>query len=440
LRNGSTSTIHLLGDIAGYYLEGASPGFGWIASGLTAPAGAQVNTMRLDDVDCPTVDVCYAVGNYSDNVGDGHALVATRLGGIWTTKGFGSSRLTSFGSADLDCASESFCAAIYSGYDQAGQYELTPQALVLQNGTWSLTYPGWGVHSVSCPAVGTCHAAGGVVFATYANGSWSSVPVPLPADADLSMEDPAFISDLSCWEARGCVAVGHYWPNEADPIGLIVRLSTSGAAAMKAFSPSESKYGYHLGAVSCWDAGQCAFTGSYVDSLDHEAISVGTVVGSTLKSLRPPVPADAVSADVGDTPFQLNLFDIECQAANQCDAVGVYTSSTGRRPLAESYRSGLWSVRETSGTPVGPGQLVSISCAENQHCTAVGVRESSPIAMSLPPTGAINSASLPSILGSDPRDAIAWAVSCPAPLGCVAVGVQGDTDSGGGDAVIFEQS
>ncbi|MFW5475145.1 hypothetical protein ACOCJ5_17690, partial [Knoellia sp. CPCC 206450] len=427
LRNGSTSTIHLLGDIAGYYLEGA-PGPTWTVRGAPLPANAEPDSGSLDDVDCPSLTMCHAVGTFADASGAVHVWVSSRSSGAWTSKDLGSAGESIY-EGDISCASSTFCAVSFSTWDEALERS-EGYNLALSGGAWKvLNRTESPQYALECPGEGTCHALTWAAdqsprFATYSGGSWASAPLPLPSDAT---GEPGYYGHLSCWAVTGCAALGGYTAPDGRDAGIISRISGSSKTVIPVPTPAGAVYGQYLDDLSCTAATLCAFGGYYVNSAGNQALSVGTVSGDTVVLKPAPLPSDAVPAP--DSELSEYVISAVSCGGQACAAVGSYRASTGLRPLALSLVDGSWTARSVA-SPGGFGYFEDVSCPD--ECIAVGVSGSSGLASTVPLTGAVSSVVLARLFNVSP-------ISCPSTALCVALGWQ-EMEDGSTTSAILERS
>ncbi|MFC7491390.1 hypothetical protein, partial [Knoellia alttitudinis] len=440
LRNGSASTIHLLGDIAGYHLAGTEPT--WTARSVPLPSGADPDSARLLVTDCPTTTACFGVGHYTGTGGVKNIFVSTRTSTTWTSKSIGTVSEEYVWMSELACASAAFCVApvTVSGADYGSPDRHL--SVVLSGEVWSIipmVVSGDG--GLECPAAGTCHAIGdrnGIgVFSTFSNGAWSEVTVPRPPDAVQGATGD--FSDLSCWAALGCAIIGGYDGVDPQTTGMVITVSSGVKAARAVPTPSGAMYGHHPDAIACWAPIACAFTGAYVDSSSKEVVSVGAVTPGAVTASRAPMPDDDVPMPPGDSPSTHRLPDIDCLDTGECFAVGLYATGGDTKPLVEAFRGGTWSVVPTSSSSGWRGELSSLSCPTTGACTAIGNSSSLGIGAVIDPTAVATIEPLPVLPGTTPDSVRLWDVSCPSSETCVAIGFQNYWERDGVDPVILER-
>jgi hypothetical protein len=139
--------------------------------------------------------------------------------------------------------------------------------------------PQANLDAVSCPASGSCVAAGSFVDAdgnrqalvdTLVDGSWIPGEPPLPP---MAAADPdAQLNAISCPTTTSCVAVGSYESSSTtvEQPPLIETLAGSTWTPLAAPIPSNAGSG-NLNGVSCPGDGSCVPWGRLTDSLTPAA-------------------------------------------------------------------------------------------------------------------------------------------------------------------------
>ena len=243
------------------------------------------------------------------------------------------------------------------------------------------------IEAVSCAAVDACVAVGnyddanGTTHGLIENlngGIWTATTAPLAGLSPAADGTWADLGSVSCPAVENCIAVGAYNAVASVVGGLIETLSggtwSATTAPVAGLSPPASGPGNLLN-VYCPDAGWCVAVGFYQASGGAEGVietlSSGTWTAATapVAGLSPPVGAGA------ETP-RLTL--VTCAAAGSCEAVGIYTDTSGHQQgLFEALSSGTWAATTTPTSGVPPGAdpftfLTGISCPATGSCTAVG--------------------------------------------------------------------
>jgi hypothetical protein len=129
---------------------------------------------------------------------------------------------------DLACPAVGSCEAV--GQYTSGPGYLEPFVDELSSGTWTPTnvYEADDLSSVVCPAVGSCVAVGqgqpdgtaaSPVIETLSEGTWTATTAPVPANAGPATATAVgFLDAVSCATIESCVALGSYTiPSPTDP-------------------------------------------------------------------------------------------------------------------------------------------------------------------------------------------------------------------------------
>jgi large repetitive protein len=250
--------------------------------------------------------------------------------------------------------------------------------------------------SATCPAAGTCLAAGdGVsgstelpVAVAESGGTWGAPS--LAAIAGVSSDQGGYTS-ISCLSASSCVGVGFNTDSSSvsTPLAGSIDLSgtsvTAGVAttvSLPSAPASDSPEQAGLASVSC-AASSCTAVGSYEAIGGDEEPIVATPSGfGTWNAVivQPPIAATRGA----------NLNAISCPSAGACEAVGNYIDgssdveswavqlSGSETPQTLTPPSGA--VATTGGLPMTPTSLTAggqqamsgISCPTVGACTAIG--------------------------------------------------------------------
>jgi hypothetical protein len=322
---------------------------------------------------CAVDGSCVAVGNYLTTGGGDASFVDTLSGGHWSaleaplpSDAAGGSSAGAF-LKSVDCVSAGSCVAV-------GSYRNTGGAEVgfidtLASGHWSsqvAPHPAGAagstlvvLESVSCPSVGACAAGGlyenassrpqGDLLSQMANGSWTALDTPLPADAATGAGAASLIGTstpspqaVSCGPSV-CEAVGAYADTSGKARGLLERLSGGTWSGTEAPQPAnagpESNQNTQLGAASCTFDG-CAVTGFYQDAATGQRPLIDTVnAAGAATATEGPQPTDMASG----SSVHAALSAVSCLSLNQCTAVGSYANSAGRTvALIDSLSAGTW--------------------------------------------------------------------------------------------------
>jgi len=189
-------------------------------------------------VTCPAAGSCVAVGRTFGKTGRLHGLIETLSRGTWTAR---QAPLPEDAAADrspvldaVTCPAVGSCVAVGAYTNpRLGHDGLID---VLSGNTWrpgrSSLPAGSDPHhdaltcltAVSCVAVGSYLDTSGTALhglvQTLSGTTWTTLPVPLPPNADGDNADASF-DDMTCPTAGTCVAVGWYRDSSGATQGLI---------------------------------------------------------------------------------------------------------------------------------------------------------------------------------------------------------------------------
>jgi hypothetical protein len=323
-------------------------GSSWALQHAAAPAGATRNS--LSGVSCASASFCAAVGTHTDNAGNDANLAEIWNGKSWLIKptpdltgqnGESGNELNS-----VSCVSASFCQAVGGG--PSG-----PTAALWNGSSWTVqTVPGQNVvtQEVSCATADFCMLADGFgAVDTWNGSSWS-------AGASVTGFS---VTAISCLSASFCEIVGE------GPSGENAAMwnGTSWAAQATPGPPSNS-----FSAVSCTTASSCEAVGQMAGSSTGTLPLAEAWNGSTWAIQPTPGPANSLSS---------TLDAVSCTSADSCTAVGQLQTSNltsfGRfQTLAEVWDGTAWSIPPTPDPSTGQNFLSGVSCGASSACMAVG--------------------------------------------------------------------
>jgi len=326
-------------------------GHAWQLQHAVAPRGATHNV--LSGVSCVSATFCEAVGTHFDSAGNQDILAETWNGQKWTIQSTPDPANPN-GSPDdnglvqVSCVSTRFCEAVGGGS--------TGALTLMWNGTsWTLqTRPGASdvdAQDVSCSSSTFCLTADGFAQVdTWDGTSWSAGPAPAGFTS---------VSSVSCLSATFCEAVGG---GDEDSLAAVWN-GTSWTAQTLAGTVSTA-----MNAVSCTTTSSCEAVGETPGSSGQEGTVAESWKGSawTLQSTASP-----------STTQGSQLTAVSCASATSCTGVGWYTSSNvgsafgQMQTVVEAWDGTAWSL-ESSPNPSAGGQLDAVSCGSSQTCTAVG--------------------------------------------------------------------
>jgi hypothetical protein len=376
-----------------------------------APSSASQLTAELIGVSCAANNACVATGDYTKRGSNsGGALVETFSRGTWTSAHpgpplphdagvSGYSRL-----AGVMCSSPNVCTA-YGSYTtnenepSANGTSVTITAgLVetLSRGTWApyrLSLPPtagrdqqtalWGM---VCPALTSCVAVGSnsyygtsttsgttaesrAMIQTLADGTWTPVEAPLPADA-AETGDHAELYYLACTALDACTAVGSYTDTRGSTQALIATLANGTWTPAKAPLPGDAAAHQNatLYGITCTGPGACIAVGRYTGPGGIRQGLIETMTNGTVIPARAPNLPRRNGAE---------LSGITCTVPGSCIAVGDYTTAGGSAGLIETLAHGIWTsaAAPLPANATRTGQIVylnEVACATMSYCVAVG--------------------------------------------------------------------
>jgi photosystem II stability/assembly factor-like uncharacterized protein len=280
----------------------------WLRETLPGGAGTQ-------RVWCTTASVCWAPV-YSPSLARHPLLGSTNGGRTWRLVRLQGQRVSSLSS--LACAGVNFCLGI--GTQTVGQigFRIVVVSTIDGGRTWRASLPNYYAlavtYRVSCPAVGTCFAAGfgsgsasraGIVVTTDGGARWRSDRVPRGID---------LFWDIDCVSASRCWAVGRTGERRTDH-GVMIATTDGGARWRSEAPPPDT---LTMNGVSCVDARHCTSIGFHHD---YSTVVVTTSDGGARwRRQAPPRGATFLSS-------------VWCITARRCLAPVTYGYFTGGKVL-----------------------------------------------------------------------------------------------------------
>ncbi len=242
--------------------------------------------------------------------------------------------------------------------------------------TWSIeTTPNpsgatfFALEAVSCSAA-HCKAVGwyqnnqgpSLTLAEAWNGkSWSIEATPNPSVAPENVLD-----GVSCTAADACTAVGSNFNGSGGVSAALGEAWNGKSWSIEATPNPSGSTDSELDGVSCPVVDACKAVGSYIGSSGVEVTLAEVSNGKTWSIKTTPNPAGSLGS---------YLYSISCTAADECTAVGTYSSNSSDddMPLAEVWNGASWSI-ETTPKPRGAtfSELDAVSCTAASACKAVG--------------------------------------------------------------------
>ncbi len=344
----------------------------WHRVGLEAAPGPV--DASLTSVSCPTPTRCVAVGTYENVSDEDRPFVATLADGTWR----GAVLPVPAGTTQLDLSSiscvETACVAVGSEVSTTSTRE---RAVVARStgGAWALSVlplaaatsaaalDGVACRSATwCVAVGsatTCHVAcTRPLVETLGGAGWQPAVLGLPAHSDA-----AWLSTVSCWSVRACVAAGGgALASNGNAHGITESLDGARWVSRTYAIPSPGD-GEDLSSVSCVIGGVCRALGSFnVFESRPPGYDVPILVEGHASEPM------ALAQPWGDNGWPLN--GISCTTPEDCTVVGYSLSG----PAIVSVRSSSrW---RTSELPLPAGAvnvlLDAVDCTSPSACVGVG--------------------------------------------------------------------
>lgn len=327
------------------------PPLAWTAARAPLPADASKLSSQnsaLEDVACPTVGNCVAVGYYLGSNGSASAskgLIETLSRGTWTPAA----------APGMAAAADGFTLLV----------------------------------GVACPASGSCVAVGDdsgatgaikPVTETLSGGTWTPGVPALPANADRS--ESAYLDDVVCPAPGTCVATGWYADQGGHSQGLIDTLSGGTWTAARAPLPGDAVTSHQVAAlwtVSCLSQGTCLAGGHYVGRGGQPRYLTETLSGGTWTPAAPPLPADAAANQKWDQYQSTSVAGVMCETVGSCLAVASYVSRNGGVDAAiDTLSGGSWSAARAplpGGVAAAAKQnayLTLVACPAPGTCVTVG--------------------------------------------------------------------
>jgi DNA-binding beta-propeller fold protein YncE len=345
----------------------------WSLQSTPSPEGAKES--RLYEVSCSSASACTAAGRSLDSSGHEAALVERWNGTKWEVQ----STPNPEGAQNSDLVGASCTAS--TACEATGHYQNSAGTWVTLAERWNGTK--WEVQStpnpegaksahlvgVSCTSSTACTAAGyyqnssGTVvsLAERWNGTkWEVQSTPNPEGAKETT-----LYGMSCTSSTACTAAGYYQNGSGTTVTLAEAWNGTKWEVQSTPNPEGAKEALLAGGVSCTSSSACTAAGSYKNSS-------GTVV--TLAERWNGTKWEVQATPNRDGTGQ-SYFDGEpsCATATACEAVGIYTNSSGEHPMAQGWNGLEWTIQWTP-SPAGAKEasLTSASCSAAAACTAIG--------------------------------------------------------------------
>jgi hypothetical protein len=435
--NGSTGSTNVFIDVSGYVLGSPQARRAWLPAQAAPPTDVNPSSVYLDDVTCPSVSSCVALGQYTDDNGTA-GLLEVLSGRTWKVV---ASPVPSGASLPvfyqgLACPAVGWCAALGNTGNNRSVVTILasdqPTSTILPvpaGGTGASFFGG-----IACPAAGSCIAVGSYqdsttshpIVDTLANGKWTTRLLAGPAGVN---SEGVSLDDVACPSISSCVAIGDYTDTSAHPQALVAILSAGAWTVRTTPVPADaaSVAAPEQYALACAAVGSCQIVGRYSTAAGAAVPLIVAVSGPSVSARRGPLP----STTTGSIAY---LRDVSCSTATSCVAVGTYdtdSDTAGGNAVIDTLNAGTWTAQlaPTTSPAAAQSQLQSVTCPAPGLCTAVGQYGDDATTQSPLITTLVNgrwTATTPSLAsGADAATAYSFlsAVACaPSNTTCAAVG------------------
>lgn len=219
------------------------------------------------------------------------------------------------------------------------------------------TMIGSGV-AVAPPAVASSGPSAPPAATTPVAPSWAVAHTAAPQSPE------GEIVGMSCLADGFCAAVGRHFGVRIQLVGFAEVRSGGVWTVSELPPPPGATEGTYPSAVSCTSASWCMAVGSYQRRSGPETPFSEVWDGNAWTFGPAAVPAHSTGS---------SLEGVSCTAPTSCVAVGNALAASGSVTLAERWNGSTWTVADTPD-PVGGGavNLASVSCTSTTGCSAVG--------------------------------------------------------------------
>ncbi|MEX1142665.1 MAG: RHS repeat-associated core domain-containing protein [Thermoleophilaceae bacterium] len=361
-------------------------GSAWSVQDVPMPVEARTDRQQsMGGISCASATDCVAVGRY-DTVSAPtiHAYVVRWDGAGWAIDDPGVAGALQ----DVSCPTVGRCVAVGGANGQSLAIEGTDTAGQWQWDVADTPNPGAEtntvLHGISCPRASLCVAVGtassnwpkplSLVLDLTPPGPWEAVGSP-DADGELSSwrltdVSPAASAFEDAWCAPAtssptdCIAVGGWTDDHGRE--LAQASSVVGSTVTRQQVPDiAGASATKLSGVACASLTDCTAVGYLVDetSKEREPLAMDWD-GTDWSAVAVPSPAGAESAE---------LSGIDCVSATACVAVGSYLEAGVERALVLSFDGSTWTI-DTVPHPSGSAsaRLLDVSCPTAARCFAAG--------------------------------------------------------------------
>jgi len=349
----------------------------------------------LDGISCVS-STCVAVGGTAKG-GDRattlsfRALAEVRSGTAWRVvptpepRGYTGSELRA-----VSCVAADACVAVgISLHPTAAHGTLTTAFAVRWNGSkWTLLQPFpkvpratalYGLScatATSCIAVGTYNSGQRALIEHWNGRGWRLLPSPQPRTPIYRL---MFLTGISCFSPRACVAVGEsetgraYTPGAYDTYRSLAERWNGRRWSIESTPRPYGADMAFLTGVSCVKSGACVAAGWDAFPTEKDQVLLAESSSGGQWTIQPTAEPTRLST--------FNFGGISCPAAARCLAVGGSAA-----PLQPGAQGGVVGEQESGAgwaftpvpTPSGfrfpadSGGLSAVSCSAVNNCTAVG--------------------------------------------------------------------
>jgi hypothetical protein len=189
--------------------------------------------------------------------------------------------------------------------------------------------------------------------------NWQVVPMPSPATLVYTQ-----VSEVSCSSPADCLAVGyHYQVIGQDTEDLAEEWNGRRWQIIQSGNPVAGTSSAFLSDVSCSNPAGCMAVGGYAGQSGHGRALAELWEQGRWRVLPVPVPAGAQSSE---------LNGISC-GTGLCMAVGTYRGADGRiLTLADRWTGSSWSMLHPANVGQSVSVLEGVACRFSSLCMAVG--------------------------------------------------------------------
>jgi hypothetical protein len=372
---------------------------------MTPPNGyIAAHGVAVEGLSCPATGSCVALGRYETSTNQ-LPFVVSETKGIWQRSVALALPKNAVNTGELatphevTCFSTGNCTVV--GTYTTNRTGFATQGFIVSEvrGVWrsasELTLPP-GANSdpsvsltqVSCWSAGNCVAVGSYIDANNVShdimvpeiaGSWKSAEsVGLPGNA--SAFAGAQFNEVACTSSGACLAAGTY-NTITGAVQPIVALGSVGSwnralevnLPLGAPNPEALLFGFN--GASCSTPGNCAVVGQYVDNTGrHQGFLDNVVNGNVQRAQVLRLPAGAVQAGPNG-----GVVSVSCPGVGTCVAGAAYLSAQNKyQAIVTSESNNVWSLGSTvslpaSATTVGvAGGIYSVQCFTTSSCVVSG--------------------------------------------------------------------